>query len=170
MSYEQSILAAHERSPETQPTFNLENLEAGQVVDLVDILGAASHAEPDGPPELMRATHLHDLLEADIVGLPRRNPTKAYAVYMAMASADKAWPRAVAAINMGDLVRELPDSSDSWRRAIDRWVSLMSDDDGYVNEFARDSLSEAVSQDWLSEPTASWLNGLLPEWQRREQD
>lgn len=161
---------AHEPS---KAVFDLEQMEPIQVANLVAILGKELSAEDevkDEDPKQKggRAIVIHDLLEHDIANLPKRDLEKAHDLYVTMATSRDGWTRAVIACHMGDLLRHLLDDNKTRQQIIDLWVKLMCDKDQYVQEFARDAISEVVDENWLDEPTSRYLNSKLPEVWRSE--
>ncbi|WP_143677150.1 hypothetical protein [Streptomyces scabiei] len=159
-------------------TFNVEQMESGQIAALVMALEAGidleerpershirdSEGERDGIDELI------SLLERDLTCLPARNFEKAREVIFALAAHKHYFVRAVASDAISSLFRFQPvDDYLARQQVIDVWVGLLQDEDEVAREGAEASMSQTVDSDWIDEPTARYLDSKLPpEWQRED--
>lgn len=161
----------HELPPQT---FNLEQMEAGQVVGLVIALDftldyGRGKDETLKESDELSISVLTGLLQQDLASLLARDIVKACETYTALATHSDPGVRGLVSDVMDSLLRFQSENYGVRQPVIDLWMALLRDENSNVQEGARTSMSRAVHSDWLDEPTARYLDERLPgEWQRED--
>jgi len=173
----------YENKEQPRPVFDLEQLTPDHVASLVAALGTVLDANSETQHRLGKIggeSPQHDelitLIGHDAKRLIEDDINRADELFIALIKYPNPWPREVALDHMAsDLLRHHPDHTPTRQQLIDEWVTQFDVDDddiengGLVREAAVEAMSGAVHSDWLDEPTARYLDSLLPaEWQREE--
>lgn len=173
---------SYERLPAPMSgVFNFEALEPDEAAELVVTLDKATDAAqeharrttgnyvPNGPGYNGQRNFSY-ALEADLRAYSAAEPEKALRLFDALRSrTDNAEARGNGAAAVApELVRHYADDYVKRQPIIDAWVELLHDDDPIVRETTAEAMSDAVDSDWLDEPTARYLDAMLPAGYQRE--
>ena len=166
-----------ERQKEALPTgiFNLERLPPEYIMSLIEALYEAMSPKEEPSAGDPTAGAVGAILERDLEALAETSPDKAQELFEVMTAEGVNWSKQVAADVFAEpLAKHYTETGemDKRRAVIERWVSLLDDENDEVREAVELSLTMLLEDDpeWLDEPTAWEIVGemKLREESRRD--
>lgn len=155
-----------ERLEEALPTgiFNLEKLPPKHLMSLIEALYEAMSPGEDPSAGDLRAGEVGTILEHDLETLAKTSPEKAQELYDALTADGANWSKQVAVDVLAEpLAKNYTETGEKDKRhaVIERWVSLLDDENDEVREAVELSLTMLLEEDpdWLDEPTAWEIAG-----------
>jgi hypothetical protein len=188
---ERELLTTPAETPETETSyerlpapmsrvFNFEALEPNEAAELIAVLERAAKVAQE---QALRTTgnvvsyepgygqrNFLYAFDADLGAYSSDDPDRAHQFFDALRTrADSYHARGTSASAVApQLVRHYADDYVKRQPIIDAWVELLHDDDPIVRETTAEAMSDAVDSDWLDEPTARYLDAMLPAGYQRE--
>lgn len=150
--------------------FGLEKMSADQVAALIEAVAAANDAADDSKD----ATHpgLNDvegILCGDLKRLAEQSPEKAYDLFLSLTQRSSTWAKAYAMDQLAEsLLKQVRDQPEKLQVLIDRWVSLLNDQEEFVRQTASETLFLVEGDAWPDEPTAWYIAGEIEQARERE--
>jgi hypothetical protein len=166
-----------ERREEVPPTgiFNLDKLPPKYLMSLIEALCEAASPKEDLHAGDKKAGQVNWIVEQDLEVLAKTSPEKAQEFYDAITADGVNWSKQVAVDVLAEpLAQHYTEigQTDKRRAVIERWVSLLDDENEEVREAVEHSLTMLLEDEpeWLDEPTAWEIVGemKLREESRRD--
>lgn len=145
--------------------FNFEKLSPEHLMALIEGLYATGIPDEESDRGDKKAIQVAVMVEQDLQRLVERSPEKAYEFYNALTESGNKWAKSVALDALAEpLMKRLSDDPEKRQELIERWVSLLDDEEDTVRDAAIHTLDLVEDDDWPDEPTAWYVAGAIERY------